>query len=563
MLKHVHKYPVSRGSIVLLCLLGLLLSACGTENKEEVDKLNSLSYFYHYKNLDSTAVYARRALALADDYHAGQAEAFNNLAFVSIMKMDYQDAYKLLDSVRLVTDNQVELLVADIQEMRLCQRESRNKEFYDYYESAQRILRRIDEERNALPERLKDRMIYAESELHIVASTYYYYVGLESQSIAALRQIDEDVVEEDTAQYLNYLYQIGAGGILTEGSSDEIMQQEWDCLMRCYQRSLQSGDVFWEANALQGMSEHLFIKESRDLLIGSNRPSMALINPEERPDSLIAGMLAERSLDIFERYGDVYQIAGSYRTLASCYWNIGDYISALDCLENALNRNKAICQAPDLVASIRERLSLTYSALDDKPNSDYNRNQYLDLQEQTRQDRQLEARAAQFDRSSRQLNWMIAAVVAMILLTVCSLFLFNYMRRKNEHSSRQKHLDQLGRDNAKIISGLSDQEDEIEVKREMASVLLEKNKQRNLENRAKIFLVNTITPLIDRMIHEIRKLQQGGETEEVRAERLAYIREITDTINEYNQTLTEWIQLRQGELQLKIESFPFRNFSIS
>ena len=472
--------------------------------------------------------------------------------------MDYQDAYKLLDSVRLVTDNQVELLVADIQEMRLCQRESRNKEFYDYYESAQRILRRIDEERNALPERLKDRMIYAESELHIVASTYYYYVGLESQSIAALRQIDEDVVEEDTAQYLNYLYQIGAGGILTEGSSDEIMQQEWDCLMRCYQRSLQSGDVFWEANALQGMSEHLFIKESRDLLIGSNRPSMALINPEEHPDSLIAGMLAERSLDIFERYGDVYQIAGSYRTLASCYWNIGDYISALDCLENALYRNKAISQAPDLVASIRERLSLTYSALDDKPNSDYNRNQYLDLQEQTRQDRQLEARAAQFDRSSRQLNWMIAAVVAMILLTVCSLFLFNYMRRKNEHSSRQKHLDQLGRDNAKIINGLSDQEDEIEVKREMASVLLEKNKQRNLENRAKIFLVNTITPLIDRMIHEIRKLQQGGETEEVRAERLAYIREITDTINEYNQTLTEWIQLRQGELQLKIESFPLQ-----
>ncbi|MBP3219661.1 MAG: DUF5112 domain-containing protein [Prevotella sp.] len=558
-MKHVHKYPVSRGSIVLLCLLGLLLfSACGTGNKEEVDKLNSLSYFYHYKNLDSTAVYARRALALAGDYHAGRAEAFNNLAFVSIMKMDYQDAYKLLDSVRLVTDNQVELLVADIQEMRLCQRESRNKEFYDYYESAQRILRRIDEERNALPERLKDRMIYAESELHIVASTYYYYVGLESQSIAALRQIDEDVVEEDTAQYLNYLYQIGAGGILTEGSSDEIMQQEWDCLMRCYQRSLQSGDVFWEANALQGMSEHLFIKESRDLLIGSNRPSMALINPEEHPDSLIAGMLAERSLDIFERYGDVYQIAGSYRTLASCYWNIGDYISALDCLENALYRNKAISQAPDLVASIRERLSLTYSALDDKPNSDYNRNQYLDLQEQTRQDRQLEARAAQFDRSSRQLNWMIAAVVAMILLTVCSLFLFNYMRRKNEHSSRQKHLDQLGRDNAKIISGLSDQEDEIEVKREMASVLLEKNKQRNLENRAKIFLVNTITPLIDRMIHEIRKLQQGGETEEVRAERLAYIREITDTINEYNQTLTEWIQLRQGELQLKIESFPLQ-----
>ena len=534
----------------------LLFSTCGPKNKEAVDRLNSLSYFYHYKNLDSTTVYARKAFALANDYHAGKAEALNNLAFVSIMKMDYQDAYKLLDSVRTVSNNQVELLVADVQEMRLCQRESRNKEFYDYYERAQRILRRIDEERDALSQRLKKRMVYAESEFHIVASTYYYYVGLEPQSIAALKQIDENVVEEDTAQYLNYLYQIGAGGILTEGPVGEIMQQEWDCLMRCYQRSLVSGDVFWEANALQGMSEHLFIKENRDLLIGGNRPSMALINPEEQPDSILAGILAERSLDIFEQYGDVYQIAGSYRTLASCYWNIGDYLAALDCLESALYRNKAIEQAPDLVASIRERLSLTYSALDDKPNSDYNRNQYLDLQDQTRQDRQLEARAAQFDRSSRQLSWMIAAVAAMILLTVFSLFLFNYMRRKNEHNNRQKHLDQLGRDNAQVISELSSREEEIESDTEMAAVLLEKNKRRNLENRAKIFLVNTITPLIDRMMHEIRKLQQGGETEAVRAERLAYIHEITDTINNYNQTLTEWIQLRQGELQLKIESFP-------
>ena len=208
--------------------------------------------------------------------------------------------------------------------------------------------------------------------------------------------------------------------------------------MRCYQRSLQSGDVFWQANALQGMSEHLFIKENRDMLVSNNRPSMTLINSENIPDSLLAGSLAERSLEIFKQYGDVYQIAGSYRTLASCYWNIEDYHSALACLENALYDDKAIEQAPDLVASIRERLSLTYSALDDKPKSDYNRNEYLDLQEQTRQDRQLEARAAQLDRSSNQLSWMIAAVVAMILLTILSLYLFNYMRRRNEHRNRQK-----------------------------------------------------------------------------------------------------------------------------
>ena len=540
---------------VSLCSV-FFLTACQPKNQDAVDKLNSISYFYHYKNLDSTAVYAKRALSIAENYHAGKAEAMNNLAFVSIMKMKYQDAYKLLDSVRHITDNQVELLVADVQEMRLCQRESRNKEFYDYYERAQRILRRIDEERNALSERLQRRMIYAESELDIVASTYYYYVGLESQSISALNLIDADVLEEDTAQYLNYLYQIGAGGILVDGTAEDIQQQEWDYLMRCYQRSLQSGDVFWQANALQGMSEHLFIKENRDMLVSNNRPSMTLINSENIPDSLLAGSLAERSLEIFKQYGDVYQIAGSYRTLASCYWNIEDYHSALACLENALYDDKAIEQAPDLVASIRERLSLTYSALDDKPKSDYNRNEYLDLQEQTRQDRQLEARAAQLDRSSYQLSWMIAAVVAMILLTILSLYLFNYMRRRNEHRNRQKQLDQLGRDNEKIIRELSERREEIEEDTEMAVVLLKKNKKRNLENRAKIFLVNTITPLIDRMMHEIQKLQHADEPEEIKAERLAYIGEITETINDYNQTLTEWIQLRQGELQLKIESFP-------
>ena len=122
------------------------------------------------------------------------------------------------------------------------------------------------------------------------------------------------------------------------------------------------------------------------------------------PDSLKSIDLAQRSLSHFTEYGDVYQIAGANRTLAQCYFNMGDYESSLYCLNRALAENKAIEQAPDLVASIREELSLTYSALNDKQQSDYNRNIYLDIQEQTRQDRFLEARAAQLDKSSKILN---------------------------------------------------------------------------------------------------------------------------------------------------------------
>ena len=41
-------------------------------------------------------------------------------------------------------------------------------------------------------------------------------------------------------------------------------------------------------------------------------------------------------------------------------------------------------------------------------------------------------------------------------------------------------------------------------------------------------------------------------------EDLDYIRELTDKINEQNDLLTQWIQLRQGELNLHIESFPLQ-----
>ena len=169
-----------------------------------MDELNDISYAFHYKDLDSTWYYANKAFALADHYSDGKAEALNNMAFVSLAKMRYQEAYRQLDSIPMLSDNQIELLIADIQQMRLCQRVSRNKDFYEYYENARRSLRRIEEESVNLTPRMRQRMIYARSELAIVASTYYYYIGLEKASIEALETIKNDPeLEKDTAQYRN------------------------------------------------------------------------------------------------------------------------------------------------------------------------------------------------------------------------------------------------------------------------------------------------------------------------------------------------------------------------
>ncbi len=542
-------------------MIALFFGACSPSSRQVVDEFNDISYSFRYQNLDSTYKYAKKALSLASGYDDGKAAALNNLAFYHIAKMEYDSAYVLLDEVSKVTDNQIELLVADIQLMRLCQRESKNKDFYDYHEKATRRLKRIAEEEDNLSDYQSRRMVYARSEFHIVEATYFYYVGLEKPFIQSLESIDVEEIEKDTAQYLNYLYNMGAGGAITRGTTYDIAQQEFDYLLRCY--AISYGKYpYWCANSMQAISEHLQSPDIRDYLIASNPIPMQYLNVEEMSDSLLAGNLAQRSLDFFTAYGDVYQIAGANRTLAQCFWKIGDYTSALICLNNALEKNKEISRAPDLVASIREELSLVYSAMNDKQQSDYNRNIYLDLQEQTRQDRSLEARAAQLDKTSTILNSMMIAVVVMIILVLLLLFVFDKMRSRNERNHSLDNLLEPLKEwktrNDEHEKAIGEKREEIEESYQMSQLLIGKQRKRNLEQRAKVQLVNNITPFIDRMIHEVSLLSTQEDSQQQKEERYQYILELVEKINEYNDVLTRWIDMRQGELNLKIESFPLQ-----
>lgn len=562
-------------AFIVMMLALFFYSACGPSHKQEVDRLNTLSYAYHYRDLDSTKMLAQRALALSDDYSAGYAEACNNLAFVEMAKMNYKEARRWLGLVEEKSNNQLELLIADVQMMRICQRESHNKDFYSYREKAMVRLRRLGEEASNLPPRERRRATYAHSEFDIVDATYCYYVGLEEPMLKALNDIDADALEADTAQYLNYLYNIGSGGAITNGTSEQIAQTEFDYLIQCYMLAsagrvvmsdgtMAGGYPYWQANALQAISEHLQNGRMRDFLIRNNLPAIQYLNVEQMPDTLLAGNLAQRALNLFISYGDTYQIAGGYRTLAECYFAIEDYNSAGDCLLRALQVSKNIKSAPDLVASIRERLCLVYSALDNKQQSDYNRNIYLDLQERTRQDRQLEARATLLDDNALQLNLMIAAVLVMILLVVILLYLFDRMRRRKIQSkplsSLLEPLEQWKQRNAQYINDINERTEELDEEISIARLHLDDNKKRNLEQRAKVSLVNSITPFIDRMIHEVDKLAEDDEStpDEVKQERYEYISELTDKINQYNTILTNWIQMRQGTLNLRIVSFPLQ-----
>ena len=493
-----HNLIFSKGSIWLTAVLGLLVfSACSSPDRQAMDRLNALSYAYHYRDIDSVEHYASAA--------KGTAEGMNNLAFVKMVRMDYEAAEDYLNQIPEMTDNQLELLVCYVQQMRLCQRRSRNKDFHDFRERAITCMKRIDEEREKLDERQLGRLRYAETEFAIVNSTYYYYVGLERQSVEALQQLNLHELRRDTAQYLNYLYNVGAGGILTEGTPSQIHAEEVDYLHRCLSIAQRYHYIYFEAQAKEALAEH--------------------------EDDI---KLAEEALELFKTYGDVYQIAGAYRTLASCYHALNDNEQALVYLSKALE-DKRINQAPDLVASIREQLSVAYAAVNDKQQSDYNRNIYIDLQEQTRQDRELEARAELLDKSARQLNWMILAVLVAIILLLFLLWLFNHLnqRRQEDHA-----LDDL----------LEQKNEEVAE----ARLRLRNNERRHLEQRAKVSLVMSITPLIDRILYTIDHYSKDDS-------QLDYIRELTDNINQQNDLLTRWIQLRQGELSLHVESFQLQD----
>ena len=559
--KHIHNLLM----ILPFAIIVLLAVACyDTSNRAEVDRLNDISYSYHYRNLDSTQVYAKRAFEHSHNYGDGRAEAMNNLAFVEIARMKYAKAFKILTSIPEQTDNQIEKLVCDVQLMRLCQRRSENKNFYHYLQHAQGCLKRLNEDEELLDERQRARLVYARSEYAIVYSAYLYYLGQLRLSTEALMAIDAGgEVVRDTAQLLAYYYNVGSGGILSGKTHERVVQAEFDNLMRCYLLSRQYRYQYWEANSLQAISEHLQNDDDRQRLTADNMQEIDFINVDQMPDSLLSGNLAQRALSLFEAYGDVYQTAGAWRTLSMSYRNIGDYNSAYACLTNALEKDTAINAAPDLVASIREQMSIVCSAMGDKPRSDYNRNIYLDLQERTRQDRQLEARAEQLSVSLRQLDFMIVAVMVLIAIIIGLLSYFGYQRHKQRRMvSTDRLLAPLEEWKQKCEAKYEEKQEEIEEIEDETNVKKSQKEhygEISVEQRTKILIASSVIPLINRLTREFDVLTAGKCTPESRNEHLAYAGQLVDSIAECNQQLTKWIRLKQGGLQLNIKSFMLKD----
>ena len=446
--------------------------ACSGRGDAEVcaiaDSLNHRSYEIRYKDLNLSEEAAKEALQVGEKYASLKAEALNNLASCAFIRMDFEQADNLFKEVYGETSNELECLVADVGMMKICQRTAMNKEFYDYRNSAIRRMRRISEDEAALAnERIKHRFNYACSEFYITSSVYYYYLQQEKQSLEAIDAIVVDEwLKDDTAQLLYYYYMKGSGGMYTASTPEEVIVGEFDFLMDCLMLSHEKGYVYFEANASQAMAELLNHRENYDLLMQKRPGMMRIANQKDLPWEELTVAYAESALELFKQYGDWYQISTTCRTLAACHNEQGRHEEALEYLTEALSyvnlhhekfyhchdtldrlkpyvpmetastelrwiKTEGIKTVPEWIARFREQLSVTYAALGMKPESDYNRNIYLDLLDYTRQDKELESRYLALESESRMLNALLALVVGGFLaLVVLMVFLSKRWRKR-------------------------------------------------------------------------------------------------------------------------------------
>lgn len=542
--------------------------------------MNDMAYTNHCINLDSVVTFAQLAAGMSvldgstSQYIEGYAEALNNLAFADIKHLDFNRAQERLDSIIALTNNQIEQLIAYVQKMQIDRMTSENRGFYANKEKADACRRRISEELDMLSPRQQQRYIYAESEYHLTCAQYYNVLGQKEKAQLQLQSIDPNGdIRRDTAQYLKYLCMTDALAMtdvrnLTETSN------HFNSLVSVLATAREHDYIYITSLAMLNIGEYLITNDRLHYLKTTNAAAITYVNAGEVDDEYLAGWLTEAAASNFSRYGDIYMQSDAYRQLAVCCHELGNYDIALEYLDRAtftsgdkigsLNgNNKKIKLVPSLMADIHEQYSVAFAALDNKPQSDWHRNMFLDLREITRQDRYNESRAEQLDTLSLQLNLMVSLLLAALLLLVLLLCLFSYLSKRAERADSIAPIMQAFTEWCKTSNvektALSDQREEMKERLGEIQCRITKSEEYNIEARAKMQMVNGIMPLIDRMKHEIRMLAERYETDAQRMDRYQYITELANEINRCNDTLTQWIEVRKGQLRLRIETFALQS----
>lgn len=635
--------------LVLLIIVGYIMSYHDEQviktsaEKRVVDSLNSLSYRFRFRQVDSTYHYAQMALHQVHDYKDGMSKAYLNLLYVSYIKADYNEGMRLYHKLTSITNNQIYILTGEIFMMKLCLRTAQNRPYFDFYNKASQRVQRINEEQLNLNDDNKESFYYALYQLKLTNVSALVNQMQNTEALNLLKEIEaDDRIRNDISMWLSYCYMKVACLMDYPQSGSRNILDAFDYLVSMYQMAAQYGYTFFEAVALQNIA-HLLKEADTFEQLETVRPytmnylkgvfGSGLWNDGELKEYLPLN-IAFAGLDRARKYNSILMECRANLILGDAYFIRGRYKEALKNYNDALkcvNLHHHICfpkdrgvelsstgydvdkatdllwtkssnwvTVPKVLVFLRERLSVTYSALGNAPQAQYNRDLYQKLLRLVSADKSIESRYVSLKEENKL--WFVVLMIGIVISISCIILFAIYARLwKKRNKARVKifnilcgnflfddlsvsygRLDSIAQKHkwlwkerslwlnlikpyqdwmeksSMITRDFDEQFNRLREERKFSEYRLEISKRKNISKRAKVTLIHSITPYIDLILNEISRIQRDKD-ESRKDERLAYIEEITDKIIACNDVLTQWIQLHRGEVNLTIENFAIQS----
>ena len=414
------------------------------------------------------------------------------------------------------------------------------------------------------------------------------------------------LVENDSAQEAMFYYLMG-----NSRTDDKIRPKEnADYLFRAASLAYNSNLKYILAKALSSISEDLAkpynnyqeedITYIKHVILGVN---------DSIDNDKLPLIIADFALNKFQQFGSKFDESQTYIAIANYYIenHLGEQALenmkyALDCINDHHKRvskdgvvlkaeydenykdsiaveakwikNGVVC-VPEWIMDVRERLSVVYALLGSKSDCFFNRNVYVDVLKESRQDIKMEQVFTNLKNEQGELNkyMIIALMLLLILLTIAFL-----LAKKLKHNFIKKYMKEKWavEDEMKKWRIKTDEDFySLEEKQEMANaeriskeMRLEEQKKQYINKTTCLAIVYAITPFLDRAVNQVDKLR--GDIENIKKgdktkarmllinEKLEYINELIQRINLYNDILANWIKIRQGEVALNVEKFDLK-----
>ena len=524
--------------LCVICLMGCSAYGDHSIGAHPSEEFNRKAYSWRYRNLDSTIYYATKAYEEADRYSHGRTVACNMFGFVAYMQMQYDVALYWYDEVDRLAGCELERFVADVGRMNVYLRTADNLSFYNYRVKAMERLAHISEETDFFSIQERVRLFSTVNDFYMVTALHHYMIGQRPEARVEMDKIvDDDNLRTDSAQWLMVQYLKGLGLDVEGDTYEQRVLRRYTYLNTCLRTGREGGYSYFEGIALSGLAELLADSLRRDYLSHQRPNSFSqLFNGIEEG---VLG-LAYDARECLHVYGDCYGVVNTTVQIASICNREGKYEAALDTLSVLVDG--AIMSVPDALCRLHEESSLAYAGLGDKAMSDYHRNQYLDLLETTRQDKELESRYLSLKRQQRTMTILLCVVLVGIALLGILIVSLSKRRRMNGHGYGQQLRDLLQETEKRVFL----QQRHVEV-----------GKRGNVVRKATFSMLTGVMPYIDRMAHEVDCLQYADvwNDTELRTRKMEYISELADEINCLNEVLSQWIKTTQGVVSLHVESF--------